>query len=274
MRPAIEHIKILSVGGELYASPKLLEPLDVWSFHLHSLNLALKVYITPSIIRKISTFPHFEQLSLRFTSDFADDQPTTSFDALRSSNLTAKLEDIDAYLKTACPAALRSITIHITDTADVAENQLIDILGCLGPALHTLKFFFRRSLPNLSNLFPALSEHTSLRELVLNFKSVQVHMSDAHLRSIENAWPSLRASQCTYRGLRRGRYKCQVRNCSMLPIVVAFARAHPFLERFVVPSLELTSPPSVDSIPLLHHGIEPLSYDFLMSMYFAILFFL
>lgn len=270
MRPAIEHIKILSVGGELYASPKLLEPLDVWIFHLHSLNLSLKVYITPSIIRKIATFPHFEQLSLRFTSDFADDQPTTSFDALRSSNLTAKLEDIDAYVKTACPAALRSITIHITDTADVAENQLIDILGCLGPALHTLKFFFRRSLPNLSNLFPALSEHTSLRELVLNFRCICPTHTYVRLRMRGPPY-ALRSART---GLRLGRYKCQVRNCPMLPIVVAFARAHPFLERFVVPSLELTSPPSVDSIPLLHHGIEPLSYDFLMSMYFAILFFL
>ncbi|KAI0794218.1 hypothetical protein C8Q74DRAFT_1445672, partial [Fomes fomentarius] len=178
MRPAIERVKVLTVDGQVRAFPTFLKRLDIWSLaHLHSLNLALEVCITPPIVRKIAAFPHLEQLSLRFIlSDVADNQhdqhPITSFPALRSLTLNSSLRDINTFLETACPTALQSFTVHITDAA--AENQPIDILGCLGPALRTLKVFWTRCyiFHDLSNLFPTLSEYTGLRELVLACRGI------------------------------------------------------------------------------------------------------
>lgn len=285
LQPVFRGVESLSIDLQSGKddSPRVVE---FWTLtHLRSLRVVHKIKLTPDILRPLTTFPNLHTLSLNIQEMDLDESEDTKLDLtggfpeLRDLSLSGKLSDVTAFLETTSPTSLDALAITISQnivddlSADDRREQLDALCAKFPRSLRRLTLTLENGSVSDSDLVPSAADLVeplrwlpSLRRLVFR-ADIHIPIRDDDVKALEGLWPELVGFEYTF--TKRGLEKLDDDSFSWgdgvpaVPTVIAFAKAHPALERLTLPYVDLASVPEIAEVPVLGHGLQLLTVHFL-----------
>ncbi|KAI0740736.1 hypothetical protein C8Q76DRAFT_791143 [Earliella scabrosa] len=242
IQPALDRLDTLSLHGTIRENKPVRE-IPFWNLsHLRMLEVTYRISRTYPILDSLLAFPVLETLSLNIDNTpiplhHADGH---AFVSLKSLRLTGDMSNVHNVMGSYSFPNLTQLSLTVQDTRDRPVDNIIaifhTILKELPEALDTLKLTLTTPgvdypyayFSDASGLLEPLHARPSLRALTLHFVNLFANIRDADLRAVEKAWPNLTT-------------------------VIAFAAAHPRLERFSIPYIGITLIPPLYEVPMDHN---------------------
>ncbi|RPD52326.1 hypothetical protein L227DRAFT_582132 [Lentinus tigrinus ALCF2SS1-6] len=270
MMPVLSQVRTLVVSGDA----ERIELIPTWTFvQLRSLEITCSFTPTLSSLKSLLAFPHLQELSLNLSEmdHLAGIPLNPGFEALQDLRLTGSgLSDVVVFLEMTKPPKLRSFQVQCNrfledTTLDSVLSELDTIHAALPSSL--LHYHVRFSVvredvvlitaggPTAAQLLEPLRSRSDMRTISFHFMDIMIGLTDQDLVSVQELWPSLTAFEFAFGAplISNIYYNYSYSDDSQSPTlasVVAFVSAHPQLERFAIPSMNLTSPlPALDSLP-------------------------
>ncbi|OJT13813.1 hypothetical protein TRAPUB_9660 [Trametes pubescens] len=282
-QPMLSSLQTLFIDDQAVSSrSNLPESVLFWTLAcLQSLHVVHQTTITSAIIKSLVTIPNLQvlKLSVKQVPNVATSDRTAGFLRLRDLSLSGTLGDVTNFLTATTPPNLESLVIDVPNVGEGnshtarAKGSLDDLYATLPPSLLRLRMTLTvppntevYHFPERGELLAPLRALLGLRSISFAFDNAGFHLSDAHLRALEDAWPELVEFEIRsrerwnmiwyYREGHSVQPKEVPHTHPTLKTLAAFAERHPRLERLVVPSIDLDALPDIASVPFLGHGLR------------------
>ncbi|KAI0657760.1 hypothetical protein C8Q70DRAFT_262641 [Cubamyces menziesii] len=294
-KPVLSSLVNLSISSAVSsASPSAI---PFWELRqLRQLHVAYPVALTRAIIRSLASFAHLDQLELKIADsvspiELADEDRIQGFASLRTLTLKGSLAHTCAFMASAKPPALESLSIEtsrVCTIGGVGTSGVERLLGTLPPSLRTFSATLSCELnhgyggscepfPESKTLFAPLLSVKSLQRISIAVNNSGFRLTGATLANAEHAWPQLVQFKVTtprpefsgggheitvirstppYRSVRA---PPRLPNHPSVKTIAIFAHAHPKLEELILPTIDLGAVPELDSVPLLEHSLRHFS---------------
>ncbi|EIW54060.1 uncharacterized protein TRAVEDRAFT_66692 [Trametes versicolor FP-101664 SS1] len=283
-RPMLSSLRTLFLDDQAVSNSRsnLPESIPFWTLtHLQSLHVVHQTTVTATIIKSLVTIPNLQvlKLSVKQVPYVVTSDRTAGFLRLRDLSLSGSLDDVTNFLTATTPPSLEALTVDVPNVGQGeshtarARGSLNDLYATLPPSLRRLRMKLTvppntevYHFPERGELLAPLRAFPGLRSLKFAFDNAGFHLSDAHLRALEDAWPELvkfevrsceRSNTIWYGRVGHGAGPKEVPHTHpTVKTLAAFAERHPRLERLVVPSIDLDALPDIASVPFLGHALR------------------